>query len=152
VTVCYEMERDAGAASGLRLRSIHDYDYDSHFKSWRRRPTRVAHSSKRCCANTARRRPSNVYGNIPVNLYIGIAMALTNAAGVVHRGGDDLLAVGGDPAKAKGSMGDRASPRSDKDSGSRGSVASACANGRIEDLGDLEAGGSSRRKDHPPRA
>lgn len=91
VLVCYEMERDEAAATGLAVRSIHDYDYDRIFKSAKSASEAYGEFFDAVLRDHGAQTTVAFYGNLPVHLYLGIADALAARGWIVHRGGDDLL-------------------------------------------------------------
>lgn len=91
VLVCYDMERDEAAASGLPVRSIHDYDYDDIFKRASSASDAYAEFFDAVLRDHGAQTTVAFYGNLPVHLYLGIAESLATRGWVVHRGGDDLL-------------------------------------------------------------
>jgi Xaa-Pro aminopeptidase len=91
VLVCYDMERDEAAATGLQIRSIHDYDYDRIFRSAVSASDAYAQFFDAVLRDHGAQTTVAFYGNLPVHLYLGIADALTTRGWIVHRGGDDLL-------------------------------------------------------------
>ena len=91
VLVCYDMERDEAAASGMPVRSIHDYDYDRIFKRAASASEAYAEFFDAVLRDHGAQTTVAFYGNLPVHLYLGISDALAARGWVVHRGGDDLL-------------------------------------------------------------
>lgn len=91
VLVCYDMERDEAAATGLPVRSIHDFGYDQIFRSASSPSDAYAQFFDAVLREHGARTTVAFYGNLPVHLYLGIAEQLAARGWIVHRGGDDLM-------------------------------------------------------------
>ena len=89
--LAYPMERDEASATGLKTRSIHEFNYDAIFKS---APSQVeAYSSffDAVLRDVKAGRTISFVGNVPFHLYFGIASALENRGWAVYRSdGEDL--------------------------------------------------------------
>ncbi len=91
VLICYDMERDEAAATGLPFRSIHEFDYDAIFRSAASPSDAYAQFFDAVLREYGAETTVAFYGSVPVHLYLGIAAALTARGWVVHRGGEDLI-------------------------------------------------------------
>ncbi len=91
VLICYDMERDEAAASGLPFRTIHDFDYDAIFRSATSASDAYAQFFDKVLREYGAQTTVAFYGNLPVHLYLGIADALASRGWVVHRGGEELI-------------------------------------------------------------
>ncbi|MFP5247028.1 MAG: M24 family metallopeptidase, partial [Thermoanaerobaculia bacterium] len=86
----YPMEREEAAATGLEGHLIHDYDYDRIFRT----APNPAEAYAEFFSNVLRGRAETIafFGNVPVQLYIGIVEALEQRGWRVHRSnGEDLI-------------------------------------------------------------
>src|SRR5437870_13576037 len=89
--IAYPMERDEAAATGLKTRLIHDFDYDAIFKS---APNAIEAYATFFSSVLRELRSGKVIafaGEVPFHLYFGIAEAIEQRGWRVYRSsGDDL--------------------------------------------------------------
>jgi Xaa-Pro aminopeptidase len=89
--VAYPMERDEAAATGLRTRSIHDYDHERIFKTAPSAASAYGEFYDRVLRHAGAGPRIAFFGNVPVHLYLGIASALEPRGWEIDRSGDDLI-------------------------------------------------------------
>jgi Xaa-Pro aminopeptidase len=92
VLVCYPMERDEAAATGVKTRLVHDFEYDSIFKTAPNPSAAYAEFFGRLLRDAGVRETVALIGNLPFSLYLGIAEMLEQQGWRVHRGnGEDIV-------------------------------------------------------------
>jgi Xaa-Pro aminopeptidase len=92
VLVTYPMERDEAKATGLEVRLAHEFDHERIFRT----APHASDAYAQFFANVLRELGSGgsiaFFGNVPVQLYIGIVEALEHRGFAVHRSnGEDLV-------------------------------------------------------------
>ena len=89
--IAYPMERDEAAATGLKTRLIHDFDYDAIFKSAPNAIEAYATFFSSVLRELASEKVIAFAGEVPFHLYFGIAEAMEQRGWRVYRSsGDDL--------------------------------------------------------------
>jgi len=73
VLVAYPMERDEAAASGLETRLVHDFDFDSVFRSAPSAASAYGEFFDRILRELGASDSVAFFGNVPAHLYVGIA-------------------------------------------------------------------------------
>lgn len=92
VLISYPMERDEAAATGLKTRLVHEFDYERIFKSAANPAAGYAEFFDRVLREHAVREAVAIIGNLPFPLYLGIAEMMEQRGWCVHRGnGEDLI-------------------------------------------------------------
>ena len=92
ILVTYPMERDEAAATGLVVRLVHEFDHERIFRT----ATNAAAAYADLFTNVLRHLGSGpsvaFFGNVPIQLYIGIVEAMEERGWRVHRSnGEDLF-------------------------------------------------------------
>jgi Xaa-Pro aminopeptidase len=90
--VTYPMEREEAKASGLEVRLAHDFNYDRIFRA----AANLSEAYAELFANIVRELDAGdsiaFFGNVPVQLYLGVGEALERRGLRVHRSnGEDLI-------------------------------------------------------------
>jgi len=89
--IAYPMERDEAAATGLKTRLIHDFDYDAIFKSAPNAIEAYATFFSSVLRELGSGKVIAFAGEVPFHLYFGIAEAMEQRGWRVYRSsGDDL--------------------------------------------------------------
>ncbi|HEU4520728.1 MAG TPA: Xaa-Pro peptidase family protein [Thermoanaerobaculia bacterium] len=90
--IAYPMERDEAAATGVAVRSIHDFGHEAIFRSAATSVDAYARFFDAVLRDTGSEGPVAFSGNAPIALYLGIAETLRRNGWVVHSGGgEDLI-------------------------------------------------------------
>ncbi|HVT04046.1 MAG TPA: M24 family metallopeptidase [Thermoanaerobaculia bacterium] len=90
--VCYPMERDEAAATGLETRSIHDFDYNSLFQREATLARGYAAFFSEVLNSIGVSGTIAFVGNLPVHLYIDVVKEMEASGWRIFRGGgDDLI-------------------------------------------------------------
>lgn len=90
--VTYPMERDEAAATGLTVRLAAEFDYDRIFHGSTNHAAAYGEFFDLIFADLGVTGPVAFFGNVPVQLYIGVVEALEARGRSVHRSnGEDLI-------------------------------------------------------------
>ena len=92
VLIAYPMERDEAAATGLKTRLIHEFDYDRIFRSSPDPATAYASFFDVVLRDAGARERIAIAGNLPIPLYLGLVDAMEKNGWRIHRDTrDDIL-------------------------------------------------------------
>src|SRR5512140_880471 len=92
ILVTYPMERDEAAATGLAVRLAAEFDYDRIFHGSTNHAAAYAEFFDRILSDLGVTGDVAFFGNLPVQLYVGVVEALEGRGRRVHRSnGEDLV-------------------------------------------------------------
>jgi len=92
VLVTHPMERDEAAASGLDVRLVHEFDFERIFRDAAHLSDAYAELFANALRDLGAGRSIAIFGNVPVQLYIGIVESLERRGWNVYRSnGEDLI-------------------------------------------------------------
>src|SRR5262245_1425621 len=91
VLVAYPMERDEAAATGLATRQVHEFDHARIFGQAPDVVSAYAAFYDRVLRALGAGPSISFFGNLPVQVYLGVADALDDRGWRVHRSGEDLI-------------------------------------------------------------
>ena len=92
--VAYPMEREEAAATGVAVRDVHDFGYDSFFGRGRSPAEAYAMFFDRVLRDTGCTGPILFSGHAPIHLYGGVFEIMRTAGWELHRsGGEDLVQI-----------------------------------------------------------
>lgn len=92
VLVTHPMERDEAAASGLEVRLVHEFDHERIFRDAAHPSDAYAEFFANALRDLGSGRTIAIFGNVPVQLYLGIAESLERRGWNVYRSnGEDLI-------------------------------------------------------------
>ena len=90
--VAYPMEREEAAASGMRVRGIHEYGYDTIFRTARSQARAYAAFFATVLSDAGTRGPVAFFGNGPLQLYLSVAAEMQRDGWrIVRSNGEDLI-------------------------------------------------------------
>ncbi|HEX8251629.1 MAG TPA: Xaa-Pro peptidase family protein [Thermoanaerobaculia bacterium] len=92
VLVTYPMERDEAKATGLEVRLVHEFDHERIFRTAPHMAAAYAEFFEHVLRELGATDSVAFFGNVPVQLYLGIAESLQRRGLRVHRSnGEDLI-------------------------------------------------------------
>jgi Xaa-Pro aminopeptidase len=92
VLVTHPMERDEAAASGLDVRLVHEFDFERIFRDAAHLSDAYAEFFAYALRDLGAGRSIAIFGNVPVQLYVGIVESLERRGWNIYRSnGEDLI-------------------------------------------------------------
>ncbi|HEV7767681.1 MAG TPA: Xaa-Pro peptidase family protein [Thermoanaerobaculia bacterium] len=92
VLITYPMERDEAAATGLGVRLVHEFDFDTILRTAANQSEAYAELFGNVLRSLGAERNIAFFGNAPLQLYVGIVDAMGRRGWRVHRSnGEDLI-------------------------------------------------------------